>query len=467
MQYNGFFGCGSCLEPGASVINLKGNKVHTYPFKRGTAKGFRESRTHEDTVQTGHQVDASEPGTVKNGIKGSTYMAECPGFDLIRSVTTDYMHDTTLGLMCMIMRLLLDSTFKDYPWYIGNKKSILNQRLKSINPPCIINRMPVSFDNYEKNKASENKVILLFAFLPVVNGILREEYCTHFEKLVEAMHILLCSSISQAALQRARKLIVQFCRQFPDMYDRSFETAKLHNLLHLCDKVEDLGPAWCHNAYFYEDLNKDIRDMFSGTRNVHSQILSSVAINHHLPILAKKLTPGTPAADLYNDATTHYKIQSSMVRIAPQVYSIGSYKPCVVEGSLKDRFQNLYGRNLEFEQFERVMLGGTIVHSKVYREGTMRRNSYTVCYKTFGGQLICGQVNCFLKVKSRSSHYVALIRELLDNGEGAIANALHAVQPANHLSIVPVNNLVDLCFFISVAPNDCYVARFPNFIERE
>ena len=51
-----------------------------------------------------------------------------------------------------------------------------------------------------------------------------------------------------------------------------FMTYNLHQLLHLRDCVEDLGPLWSHSCFFFEDLNGDFRDLFHGTQNIDGQV---------------------------------------------------------------------------------------------------------------------------------------------------------------------------------------------------
>ena len=96
-------------------------------------------------------------------------------------------------------------------------------------------------------------------------------------------------------------------------------TINVHSISHLCTKVEDLGPLFCHSCFFYEDLNKDFRNLYSGTQNVNEQICKNVGIQQGLPHLAKYMLPGSPAFNLYKKMTSHQKIKSSLVPISDQI----------------------------------------------------------------------------------------------------------------------------------------------------
>lgn len=51
-----------------------------------------------------------------------------------------------------------------------------------------------------------------------------------------------------------------------------FMTYNVHQLLHLRACVEDLGPLWSYSCFFFEDLNRDFRDLFHGTQNIDGQV---------------------------------------------------------------------------------------------------------------------------------------------------------------------------------------------------
>ncbi len=466
IQFNGKYGCSSCLEPGASIVNLNGNKVHTYPYQTDVVSGFHEHRTHQNTVNDSVGATKAEP--IK-GVKGYSYLAECEGLDMIRGLTTDYMHAFPLGVASMIFHLLTSNEYKDFPWYIGKQMNVLNKRLRSITPPSSIGRWPTSFDNLSKWKASENKSVFQFGILVITKGILPDEYFEHIADLVDAMNILLSDSISPEDLEVARTLICDFCRNFPILYHPSFESANVHSLLHFCDKTADLGPMWCHSAFFYEDLNKDLRDMFCGTRSVHNQVLDAVNIQNQLPILAKRLTPGSEVSILYSDMTTHHKIKSELTKIAPRAYSIGTSTECTIREPLKTRLESQYGRGLSIQKFHRIRLGKAVVHSTAYREYySKQRNNSTVRYLGENGDGLAGQVKCFLKVTGRGSvaNYVAIIKPLVNTNE-RLGGYLCGAKFGNQLdAIVEVKDLWDQMLYLD-SGDDAYVALFPNTVERE
>ena len=134
---------------------------------------------------------------------------------------------------------------------------------------------------------------LLFYSIPVLLGILNLEYIRHLALLVEALWLLLQTSISQEDLTRADKLLVQFCKQFSSLYGtykafcfwctitmpstisllgKKHMSANVHQLLHFTDSVKHLGPLWAHNTFSFENVNGKFRNLFHGSRTPDVQV---------------------------------------------------------------------------------------------------------------------------------------------------------------------------------------------------
>lgn len=66
-------------------------------------------------------------------------------------------------------------------------------------------------------------------------------------------------------------------------------TYNVHQLLHLRDSVEDLGPLWSHSCFFFEDLNGDFRDLFHGTQNIDGQVNSLLLLQYVTIFIIKRV----------------------------------------------------------------------------------------------------------------------------------------------------------------------------------
>ena len=69
--------------------------------------------------------------------------------------------------------------------------------------------------------ASEYRSWTLLYAVPVLQGILDEDTFNHFSKFVEALWLLLQSSITPNDLERAEKLFKSFCSGFSGLYGQT------------------------------------------------------------------------------------------------------------------------------------------------------------------------------------------------------------------------------------------------------
>ncbi len=76
------------------------------------------------------------------GVKGPSWLTLAPTFDLIKGVSVDYMHCCLLGVCRLMLRLWLQSSHHNDPWYMRSKLQELDARLAVIHPPDEIQRTP-------------------------------------------------------------------------------------------------------------------------------------------------------------------------------------------------------------------------------------------------------------------------------------------------------------------------------------
>ena len=52
-----------------------------------------------------------------------------------------------------------------------------------------------------------------------------------------------------------------------------------HMLSHLSVCVKNWGPLWAYSCFAYEGMNKELKALFRGTRNMSKQVLNSCLPN--------------------------------------------------------------------------------------------------------------------------------------------------------------------------------------------
>ena len=51
-----------------------------------------------------------------------------------------------------------------------------------------------------------------------------------------------------------------------------FQTFNIHQVLHLKQTVENLGPLWSNSCFPFEDFNGDLTGYFHGSQNIQGQV---------------------------------------------------------------------------------------------------------------------------------------------------------------------------------------------------
>ena len=271
-QFNAFYGCPYCLSPGETVQTSSKGHTHAYPFDEANLRtGHGEPRTHEQTLKfaaeaTKKSAQIGIPISVK-GVKGCSWFMFISKFDIIRGVAIDYMHSTLLGVVKMLLTLWSDKTYKAEPWSVCKRMKEIEERYLKISPPSCITRLPRSLiANFGRLKASVLRTFLLFYSVPCLYGILPQEYFQHYLHLVEAIYLLLQDSISPRDIIKACALLKHFCIRIKELYVARYKTFNVHCLLHMTERVMDLGPLWTHSCFCSEDFNGELRSLFHGTK---------------------------------------------------------------------------------------------------------------------------------------------------------------------------------------------------------
>lgn len=490
VQFNGFYGCPFCLNPGKTVKTSVNGRTHAYPFDSTGRTGHCKERTHKETVEHARAADSlllEGKQTSVYGVKGSTWFMFVPSFDIIRGVALDYMHCILLGVMKMLLNLWFDKAYRNESFYAGNLIKTVDERLTAISPPHYITRTPRSLSQLSHFKASELKAFLLFYGVACMWQILPDEYFQHFLLLVEGTYILLQDSISYTDLEKAANLMKHFCINVAALYGERFQTSNVHMLLHLKQKVKDLGPLWCNSCFYFEDFNGELRNLFHGTQKIDMQITIAVCIQQKIPEMESCLHYGSSAFDFYEQLsgrkTTHCKVP-----ISQGINCIGALQFFEATSGEKNAIEQVLGGPVsKCFKFSRLDLRGDIIHSTSYKR-VSKRNSYTV---QFHGkrEVAYGQVKYFAKVFKRCQNpvfcgqtcdcklpvYVAVINLLeLSNIQLAHDDVTGATVPhiipikkeTNGLTAVQVSEIVQLCVRISCQSDINFVCLFPNRFEK-
>lgn len=486
------------MEPGETVQTSERGTTHAYPFNVENSKtGHAEKRTHEQTIANAKiaskrllETGKAEP---EKGVRGYSWFVIVPGFDIIRGVGIDYMHSVLLGVVKMLFNLWLDKQHHGSPWYIGKHGKEIEKRYVNIKPPSCISRLPRSLvGNLGHLKASELRSLLLFYSVPCLFGLLPDDYFQHYILLVEAIFLLLQTSISRSDLGKCSKLLKHFCLRIEELYGSRYQTSNVHGLLHIVDKVRDLGPLWTHSCFCFEDFNGELRHMFHGTQNVEMQIVLSVCVQQKVPELLPLLPQNSSALEYYEMLTSKARLCKNSKVVDSDISIIGAISKLFnLPIYVRQLIEREVGKIRVSFKFKRIKIKGKIFHCEEYKPG-IRRNNYTIQYNSILGSKY-GQISyfvmCYLSCNNpvfcsescscKKPVYRAIVKALekepntvlsTDNITGATVSHIVPVRLcADQVFAIPLQMIDNVCVYINCNLPDgiTFVASFPNTFEKD
>jgi len=233
------------------------------------------ARTHDDVLRSIHEANELNRFRTNlvdvHGFFGSTVLSTLRCFDLVNSISLDYMHTVLEGIVKFILLQLFDRS--GHPAYIRSALPTVDARLTSIRPPHFFTRLPRRLsDSLHHFKASELQIFLLFYAYPCLAGIVPQQFLEHLMLLSSAIFLLLKDTISQADISRAATRLEQFVNQAVQLYGLEAASSNLHSLLHMAQSVRHLGPLSSSACFAYEDCIRKLLGMVNAGNSPTLQI---------------------------------------------------------------------------------------------------------------------------------------------------------------------------------------------------
>ena len=266
IQFNGDYGCSVCLCKGTSVPVFTNGQVHVHPYENET-----------------------ELGTSEESIKYSELVAE---------------HSVEGGVVKKILTLLFSVEHRAQPFSLYGFIDVINNRIFKFN--------------LVRWKISELKLWFLAYSLPVLEGIIRQDYFDHYLLLAFAISLLNADRITPQMIEISRNYL-NFVREFENLYGLLFCSINVHQLLHLSDIVERLGPLWVYSCFVCENLNGELLRLVHGTCQIDTQIARS----QHQFIRMIKFIEALPDGPIRNFCQKKKRQVKIINNVFPHCYSVG------------------------------------------------------------------------------------------------------------------------------------------------
>ena len=284
-----------------------------------------------------------------NGVKNLTWLHLFSNFDLVNEIAIDYMHGIGLGAMKLLMKLWFLESLKKQPFSIHDKLGQVDERLEKIKPTIEISRPPRSYSKYGANwKASEFRNFLLYFGIPVLADILPSIQLANFSLLSHSIFTLLKRNISKDDIKRTEEALQKFCQQFEKIYGERYMLMNIHQLLHLCDNVVQLGPLWTHCCFPFEDKNRFILKTIHGSQKIECQLQSAVNMMHSIPeIIHEKISKNEILMKFYMNMNkykyNYSQLGSNETKISENIFVLGAINSIKMDITLYSMLTAYFG----------------------------------------------------------------------------------------------------------------------------
>jgi hypothetical protein len=268
---------------------------------------------------------------------------------------------------------------------------------------------------------------------------------------------------------RADVLLKAFYENCSILYGDEFCGLNVHNLKHYVPCVRMWGPLWAWSCFGFESLNGEILRSVHGTGNVCSQIFWSMQAQKHLELETEKLEDG--------DLKSYFvkQLRSGTRKLPPHVpaYKCEVVTPIRPVADLTEDMSRLLTDLASPQIFEhigkvlKILRNGFIFYSKCCVK-VKKRNSFTALLESQlhdGADIV--KVDYFLVDKQTMKVFV-VGTTYCTTGPVVQGRALHVqnIQMKKEQTIFHAELLMEPVVHMMLE-DDEFVARFPNFVERD
>lgn len=265
IQFNGYFGCSWCLNPGQRVFHKKG-----YAVKYTVNGPVPDPRTLEESLV--NIEDAVINKHIVQGWKKASPPLRLKKFNIVDSFVPDRLHCVDLGVSKQFAEYWLSSSNKPYSISMADIL-MMDKNMVNCKVPTIIAKLSRSILSRSAWTGLEWLNWALHYSLPCLSELLNfQAYRDHWSLLVEALFIMMEDDVSIANIERAQNLVLKFTTDCQILYTEDSMSFNVHQLQHLVESTQKWGPLWAHSGNTFENGNRLLLKMVHAAKGVLNQI---------------------------------------------------------------------------------------------------------------------------------------------------------------------------------------------------
>lgn len=275
MRHNAFSGCTFCYARGERAGDR--HRLHLFRYNDGNPDNqevFAADRTNEEI--RGDAALASENNRPVNGVREISALSIIPGFDLRKCQIVEALHCLFERNLPRLYELMTNANIDDY--ITPREIRTISSRIELVKPPTKLARQPRPLERFAKFKGTEYRNLTWYYWLPCAHDFMGNERTQHFALFAEATYIMSKDSILPGELDRVEAMIDRFRQQSEVMFPESSLKYSLHLLKHIVRCVRELGPLWVASGFWFESLNRQIKNYLTSPTDRAFQIACRVLL---------------------------------------------------------------------------------------------------------------------------------------------------------------------------------------------
>ena len=163
---------------------------------------------------------------------------DLPYFDPVRFLSIDPMHNLFLGTGKRILSLWIDCNLLNKTHF-----EEIQHFVDSMVVPSDVGRIPSKINSgFAGFKADQFKTWITIYSIPALHTILSNDHLECWRHFVLACRILCKHVLSNADINLADALLLQFCKRVQRMYGENAITPNMHLHGHIKEVIQDYGP---------------------------------------------------------------------------------------------------------------------------------------------------------------------------------------------------------------------------------
>ena len=203
-------------------------------------------------------------------------LVNLPYYDAVRFPIIDPMHMLFLGIAKYMLKMWLSLNI-----ITDSSMGIIQNRIDNFVTPASLGRIPYKIaSGFSNFSADQWKNWTLYYSLFGLKGLLPYQHYNCWHLFVKICNILCTTCITSDEIDRAQKLILEFCKMYEVLYGSKYTTMNLHLLCHITECIKDHGPIYSFWLFPLERMNGVLGSYHTNNKDIGPQIMRKIQQSH-------------------------------------------------------------------------------------------------------------------------------------------------------------------------------------------